>query len=567
FCLIAMAVICSSTVRAQSRTFYIDAATGSNSNFGTQASPWKSAPGMQNNTTCSNNIVQHQSAGVNYSHQAGDHFLFKGGVTWPVACFQITITVGGASGNPDYWGVCVSNADFAAETNLPHGATNGSPCATGTSWPSAGWTRPKFDMAGSVPTGNNVIIVGSSFAGNVTFDNLEIANQGITITNTGVGSAYDFNTVSGSFSGVLIENNYIHDWVSNTDVSTLTAASNFYYSLGAIEDGHNRVDVDHDIIGDASGFVFAGATKKNGGFGGGCRNCKTVTNNTIHDGFAACFSTLVACAGNEIYGIHQPNIADCFGDSTCKGAGAARPHTQVVEDDFGAFSQVQVYNNYIHDNTLAGVTIYMNYSAQIYNNVMSNNANGNILIGRPGSGYTSLTGTGYVLNNTVDASNGTVCFATDGKATQPGPLVRNNNLCITNGNETSIVSTITSFTNGPNNYKMPTSEASSFGFVSSGKYKPSSSDSNVTAKGANLTSSCTGGLAVLCQDARGAPWFGGSPVTRPTGSTAWDLGAFMGQGGTTGPPTVTITSPSAGTVSGTQTLTATCTPQGTATCT
>src|SRR6185437_13854089 len=218
--------------------------------------------------------------------------------------------------------------------------------------------------------------------------------------------------------GVLIENNYIHDWVSNTDVSTLTAASNFYYSLGAIEDGHNRVDVDHDIIGDASGFVFAGATKKNGGFGGGCVNCKTVTNNTIHDGFAACFSTLVACAGNEIFGIHQPNIADCFGDSTCKGAGAARPHTQVVEDDFGAFSQVQVYNNYIHDNTLAGVTIYMNYSAQIYNNV---------------------------LNNTVDASNGTVCFATDGKATQPGPLVRNNNLCITNGNETSIVSTITSF--------------------------------------------------------------------------------------------------------------------------
>src|SRR6185437_4780991 len=125
--------------------------------------------------------------------------------------------------------------------------------------------------------------------------------------------------------------------------------------------------------------------------------------------------------------------------------------------------------------------------------------------------------------NTVDASNGTVCFATDSKATQPGPLVRENNLCITNGNETSIVSTITSFTNpgAPLNYKMPTSEASAFGFVSGGKYKPSSSDSNVTAKGANLTSSCTGGLVALCQDASGAPWFGGSPVTRPTGSTAW----------------------------------------------
>src|SRR6185437_7319471 len=91
------------------------------------------------------------------------------------------------------------------------------------------------------------------------------------------------------------------------------------------------------------------------------------------------------------------------------------------------------------------------------------------------------------------------------------------------------------------------------------------SDPSVSGQGTNLASSCTANFIALCQDASGAPWFGGAPITRPTGSTAWDLGAYMGQGGTTGPPVVTITSPSAGAASGIATLTVTAAPQGSAT--
>jgi hypothetical protein len=75
-------------------------------------------------------------------------------------------------------------------------------------------------------------------------------------------------------------------------------------------------------------------------------------------------------------------------------------------------------------------------------------------------------------------------------------------------------------------------------------------------------------MTVLCSDASGTIWFGGSAKARPTGSTGWDLGAYQGQGGTPGgPPSGAITAPSNNaTISGASvTLTSTCTPQGAAT--
>src|SRR5579862_904931 len=82
------------------RTFYIDYASGSNSNPGTKASPWKSHPYMQAGAGCTGG-----GTAPAYSHQAGDHFIFKGGVTWPAACFTLDIRAGGNSGAQDYYGV------------------------------------------------------------------------------------------------------------------------------------------------------------------------------------------------------------------------------------------------------------------------------------------------------------------------------------------------------------------------------------------------------------------------------------------------------------------------------
>src|SRR3954452_18289183 len=78
---------------APAATYYVDFASGSDSNGGTsKASPWQRCPGMQ---------------GFNHSyvHAAGDRFIFKGGVTWPASCFTMTISQGGSSGSTDYYGV------------------------------------------------------------------------------------------------------------------------------------------------------------------------------------------------------------------------------------------------------------------------------------------------------------------------------------------------------------------------------------------------------------------------------------------------------------------------------
>src|SRR5688572_7720049 len=74
-------------------TYYIDFTGGSDSNNGTaKVTPWKRHPYMNGFTG-------------SYSHSVGDQFIFKGGETWPGACFPFNPAAGGSAGNIDYYGV------------------------------------------------------------------------------------------------------------------------------------------------------------------------------------------------------------------------------------------------------------------------------------------------------------------------------------------------------------------------------------------------------------------------------------------------------------------------------
>ena len=123
------------------RAFYIDYSGGSNSNNGTSKStPWKTHPYMQTSSSCTGS-----GSAPAYTHAAGDQFIFKGGDTWPAACFQMHITAGGTPGAPDYYGVDKS-------------------------WYSGGsCPRPIFDAAQTVPSGGHFIL--SSSVGYITIDN------------------------------------------------------------------------------------------------------------------------------------------------------------------------------------------------------------------------------------------------------------------------------------------------------------------------------------------------------------------------------------------------------------
>ena len=103
----ALLVILFAAMPCRAATYYIDYASGADGNNGAaKATPLKHHPYMTGWTG-------------SYSHSAGDRFIFKGGVTWPNACFPLTVQAGGASGTPDYYGV-----DATWYTGSPSGTVN-----------------------------------------------------------------------------------------------------------------------------------------------------------------------------------------------------------------------------------------------------------------------------------------------------------------------------------------------------------------------------------------------------------------------------------------------------------
>src|SRR5438477_7112233 len=281
------------------RTFYIDYASGSNGNSGaSKSAPWKTHPYMQITAACTG------GSAPAYSHQAGDHFVFKGGVAWPAACFQMTIQAGGTSSAQDYYGV------------------------DQTWFTGASFTRPIFDLQQQVPAGassRNAVVYGNS---HVTFDNFEVKNQAIA-TNTllGATAAFDFYGSScGDFVGAVVKNSYIHDFMTNSTISSSFVPQ--YEAGGIIGCG---VTVDHVTIDDTNGFGFnATGNKVFEGIGGTCVNCQEVKNSRFIHTMGACF-TVPSCHDSEFTGIMQAPW-DTNTPTGFAPLGTNRPHTQVIED-------------------------------------------------------------------------------------------------------------------------------------------------------------------------------------------------------------------------------------------
>ncbi|MGP8153998.1 MAG: hypothetical protein ACLQBQ_07650 [Smithella sp.] len=147
-----------------SATYYIDYASGSDANNGTSITqPWKRCPGMK-------------GFSGSYSHSAGDVFVFKGGVIWPVAALRLTIAKSGANGNPDIY-IGGQRCDVSGLAS----------CNGGTAW---GSDYPIFD-GGAV---NGMLAIYSSGKSHITIDGIKIVNVGYT---DGSGQAIAFSGGSG----------------------------------------------------------------------------------------------------------------------------------------------------------------------------------------------------------------------------------------------------------------------------------------------------------------------------------------------------------------------------------
>ena len=125
-------------------TRFIDWADGNDASDGSsKTSAWKRAPGMN-------------GFSGTYNHQAGDRFVFKGGVTWPAAALPLVIVGSGAQGNPHIY--ATDHGWFTGES----------------------WSQPAFDGGGS---GAQLIVANAKHF--VTIDDLALKNMDLPGAKTG----------------------------------------------------------------------------------------------------------------------------------------------------------------------------------------------------------------------------------------------------------------------------------------------------------------------------------------------------------------------------------------------
>ncbi len=454
---------------AWAATYFIDFASGNDTNTGiTQAFPWKRAPGMNG------------FAGA-YQHQAGDRFIFKGGVTWPSTAFPFNIANSGISGNPDYYGV---------DKNWYAGSH---------------WARPLFDLnfilLVSGTAGVPVLIEGKSF---VTIDNLEIAHMAIPASGSyGAGSiAAGFARVS---NNITIQNCYIHDW---RPLSTTLDSDNggIFFSGGT----GNIVDANTIGPGQAPDGTYHAAS--------GCciRNGSRISNNYLTN-----CSDMYAGVADQIYG-------NTFADS--KNSFQQDPvfHPNAIWHNNTSGQATHIYNNifYGFDTQYQLMLLHpgwggaTNSTYYVYNNIYW--GVNHINIDEAGIVTENSNTSAHVFNNTCSNGDGVCLYIVNRNQTYHLTLVEaQNNHWITdswvkNGfcyNGTGGSGTAATVINA-NNITQPTAAAVQQGYTLDNLFTPTAATNITVNAGTNLTSL---GFSSLDTDKQGV-------MRQPV--DAWDIGAY-----------------------------------------
>ena len=144
------------TIPVSAATYYVDYVSGSDTNPGTSNSaPWQRVPGMT-------------GFGGTYTHQAGDTFIFRGGVRWPASVYPWKVTNSGQSGSPDTY-------------TTDHTWFTGS-----------NYAQPIFDDGASHPVANGML--NATGVGYLTFNDLTFTNCGASQTGDSDKCLVFYNT-------------------------------------------------------------------------------------------------------------------------------------------------------------------------------------------------------------------------------------------------------------------------------------------------------------------------------------------------------------------------------------
>jgi hypothetical protein len=391
-------------------TYYIDYVAGSDSNNGTATStPWKRCPGMVGFTGT-------------YTHATGDHFIFKGGITWPRSVFQFHITNSGASGNPDYYG-----ADVA--------------------WYNGGsFAKPVFDFENTVITGGGFDSVGVQIEGSyVTLDQIDLKRYRTPAVGAGDYGSGTIN-FTGSAANVTVQYCVIRDWDNGGGDDGGSGGGIWAFSDGA------NIRILHNEFHCANIVNRTGRSVSLNG---------EIAYNEVHD-----VSTFLLGGGE----VHHNYVHDL--------QGATDPTAH--ENAFYIFTTSNVYNNILHDIDVGCSSYYLSPgflsvgagTTLCYNNVGWNlGTDAAISIETEGSYPTNKDI--KVFNNTVEHGSGW-CIRVVARGPQINSLELANNYCITTGTAHNIESgSVTTLTDhGTDLTKTPT-QATADGATVGTVYKPS----------------------------------------------------------------------------------------------
>jgi hypothetical protein len=436
-------------------TYYIDYNGGKDSNGGTsKGGPWKHCPAMQP-----------FSGWSKYQHQPGDRFIFKGGVTWPVAALPLYIWFGGAPDNYDYYG---------ADVTWFEGSQFSRPIF------SAEW-QPFTNWGGNR---ENMIFCQGSRSRYIQFDNLQIQRWRTTNPLANDTDCAGINVYSSG--NIRVTNCYIGDWRPANSREGGGGVIGSYDIRGPIDVIDCKIEgplyIDPALKWDPYGFT-SGSGVKRGGLIERCDISRTsqgvsganiVRDCVIHDG-----------GQSFVYG-HE-NLIDCFG------------------------ANMDVYRCVAYNWTGVGVYFRTGWSGRsstmrAWNNIFWNTAQHQLSNEQGLAGNTSSV---VWINNIVVGRRVTIDHKNS--ADFGGPVIIANNLFVNDVGDSVRLNDSIANLRMSNNATLTFAQAASRGMTESNRYQNTSPIPSATDQGTRAYS------FIFSDDFK--------RVSRPQGS-AWDIGAY-----------------------------------------
>jgi len=470
---------------ASAATYYISAGAGIDTNTATQAqsktTPWAHLPCMAN-----------ASGGAKaYTPAPGDRFVLKGGESWPRPSFPCVWRGSGNSSDPIYIGV--DPTWFAG----------------------AAWARPVLDAGGAHISSASNVMLDFRNADYLTVDNFEFT--GFKASNwTAYGECAMIEAVGALNLTIdhIYVRNFAIDQASDTNCMAVQGATFAPY-------GGNSV-VQNSV------FVGSGAS-----FGEAIRCLGTIKNSVIHDMIGMIFPCGHGeVSGNLLYNCGYPSFPP----------GATNTHGDAIQVN-GADGAFYIHDNVIHDTGRdgngneceAGLIGNPGETDYVWNNI-SYNIHGNswALTQNASPGIAA-----YFWNNTmVGGMDGSGYCIRQGHGGTYSTIQIRNSHCVTSAGRVDDPALSATAKLVTNNLVQTMAAANSQGFSAAQTFafSPITAAQSTVAAGANLSSQCTGAVAALCHDSSYGSTQTATNTTatparswsaRPTGTTAWDIGAYQ----------------------------------------